>query len=193
MGETTASSDPEPAAVDEPAPATPPPAPVSSVPPAPIPAAPIAAPTPAPVAPPPPVAAPTPTPAATAPTRAPAPAAGAGDEAPIYTGNDIVDSFLHQLEADPQNDMLRISLARIGWQIGIPDLAVQQYKYMIKHNRSLDQVVDEISDLLEDSEEPKLTQRLHRTLGDAYTKQGRFREAIEAYSWTQGGPRGARS
>jgi predicted negative regulator of RcsB-dependent stress response len=64
---------------------------------------------------------------------------------------------------------------------------------MIKHNRALDQVVDEINDLLEDSDEQKLTQRLHRTLGDAYTKQGRFREAIEAYSWTQGGPRSARS
>jgi hypothetical protein len=38
-----------------------------------------------------------------------------------------------------------------------------------------------------------LMQRLHRTLGDAYTKQGRFREAIEEYSWTHGGPRGARS
>ena len=100
---------------------------------------------------------------------------------------------MHQLEADPQNDVLRISLARIGWQIGIPDLAVQQYKYMIKHNRSLDQVVDEINDLLSDSDEQKLTQRLHRTLGDAYTKQGRFREAIEEYSWTHGGPRGARS
>ena len=46
------------------------------------------------------------------------------------------------MEAEPQNDVLRISIARIGWQIGIPDLAVQQYKYMIKHNRSLDQVVD---------------------------------------------------
>jgi len=128
------------------------------------------------------------------PTRAATPAAASADkETPIFTGNDIVDGFLHQLEADPQNDVLRISLARIGWQIGIPDLAVQQYRYMIKHNRALDQVVDEINDLLEDSDEQKLTQRLHRTLGDAYTKQGRFREAIEAYSWTQGGPRSARS
>jgi hypothetical protein len=64
---------------------------------------------------------------------------------------------------------------------------------MIKHNRALDQVVDELNDLLSDSDEPKLTQRLQRTLGDAYTKQGRFREAIEAYSGTHGGPRSARS
>jgi tetratricopeptide (TPR) repeat protein/uncharacterized protein YjiS (DUF1127 family) len=132
-------------------------------------------------------------PAATPPARAAAPAGRHADsEAPVYTGNDIVDSFLRQLETEPQNDVLRISLARIGWQIGIPDLAVQQYKYLIKHNRSLDQVVDEINDLLSDSDEEKLMQRLHRTLGDAYTKQGRFREAVEEYSWTLGGPRGAR-
>jgi tetratricopeptide (TPR) repeat protein len=171
LGETTAEQAPAPV-TNEPAPATPAPAePAQAAPPA----------TPALVAPP-------------LRTRPPAPAVGSADtEAPIFTGNDIVDAFLHQLEAEPQNDLLRISLARIGWQIGIPDLAVQQYKYLIKHNRSLDQVVDEINDLLEDSDEQKLAQRLHRTLGDAYTKQGRFREAIEAYSWTQGGPRSARS
>jgi len=182
LGETPTASAPEPVA-DEPVVAEP------------IQPALIASPTPVPVTPPPPIAVPAPIPVAPTPARAPAAAAGGGDaEAPIFTGNDIVDGFLHQLEADPQNDVLRISLARIGWQIGIPDLAVQQYKYMIKHNRSLDQVVDEITDLLSDSDEQKLMQRLHRTLGDAYTKQGRFREAIEEYSWTQhGGTRGARS
>jgi hypothetical protein len=182
LGEATTSNAPEPAA-DEPALAEP--APDRARPEQPEPAQ--TAPQPAPIE------APAPILAATPPTRAAAPAAGSADnEAPIFTGNDIVDRFLHQLEAEPQNDVLRISIARIGWQIGIPDLAVQQYKYLIKHNRSLDQVVDEINDLLSDSDEQKLMQRLHRTLGDAYTKQGRFREAIEEYSWTRGGPRGAR-
>jgi hypothetical protein len=96
------------------------------------------------------------------------------------------------LEAEPQNDVLRLSVARIGGQIGMPDLAVQQYKYLIKRNRLLDQVVDELSDLISDSDDGQLLQRLHRTLGDAYSKQGRFREAVEEYSWTLGGPRGAR-
>jgi tetratricopeptide (TPR) repeat protein len=193
LGEATTTSVPEPAA-DEPVLAELEPDQASPAQPEPAQTAPIAVPTPIPVATPPPVAVPTPPPVAPPPTRAPARATGAADnEAPIFTGNDIVDEFLHQLKADPQNDVLRISLARIGWQIGIPDLAVQQYKYMIKHNRSLDQVVDEINDLLSDSDEQKLMQRLHRTLGDAYTKQGRFREAIEEYSWTHGGPRGARS
>jgi hypothetical protein len=118
--------------------------------------------------------------------------ADAGDEAPIFTGNEVLDTYLHQLEADPQNDVLRLSVARIGGQIGMPDLAVQHYKYLIKHKRLLDQVVEELSDLISDSDDGQLLQRLHRVLGDAYTKQGRFREAVEEYSWTLGGPRGTR-
>jgi hypothetical protein len=74
----------------------------------------------------------------------------------------------------------------------MPDLAVQQYKYLIKQNRLLDQVVDELNDLISDSDERQVLHRLHRVLGDAYSKQGRFREAIEEYSWTLGGPRGTR-
>jgi tetratricopeptide (TPR) repeat protein len=183
QGEATTSSAPQPAA-DEPVLAEPAPDRAGPVQPEPAQTTPIAVPTPIPAATPPPIA---------VPARAAAPAARSADtEAPIFTGNDIVDGFLHQLETDPHNDVLRISIARIGWQIGIPDLAVQQYKYLIKHNRSLDQVVDEINDLLVDSDEQKLTQRLHRTLGDVYTKQGRFSEAIEEYSWTGGGPRSTR-
>jgi hypothetical protein len=133
-----------------------------------------------------------PAPATPAPTIARPSRSDAGDEAPIYSGNEILDSYLHQLEAEPQNDVLRLSVARIGGQIGMADLAVQQYKYLIKRNRLLDQVVDELSDLISDSDDGQLLQRLHRTLGDAYSKQGRFREAVEEYSWTLGGPRGAR-
>jgi hypothetical protein len=179
LAEATAPSEPEQAA-DQPttaAPSEPEPAPAQE------------APQPQPAS----IEAPVVTPVAAPQPRATAPAAVHADaEAPIFTGNDIVDEFLRQLETDPQNDVLRISIARIGWQIGIPNLAVQQYKYLIKHNRALDQVVDEVNDLLSDSDEEKQLQRLHRLLGDAYTKQGRFREAVEEYSWTLKGPRGAR-
>jgi len=191
LGETPASSASEPADDDQVMLESDPVSPAQPEPAQLAPPAPIETPAPTPIATPSVRDVPAPPPIAT-PARAATPAAGAADkEAPIFTGNDIVDGFLHQLETDPQNDMLRISIARIGWQIGIPDLAVQQYKYLIKHNQSLDQVVDEISDLLSDSDDHKLMQRLHRTLGDVYTKQGRFREAIEEYSWTPGGPRGA--
>jgi hypothetical protein len=63
---------------------------------------------------------------------------------------------------------------------------------LIKHNRLLDDVVGELQDLIADNDDARVLQRLHRTLGDALSKQGRLREAIEEYSWTLGGPRGAR-
>ena len=94
--------------------------------------------------------------------------------------------------SDQSNDVLRISVARVSTQIGQTDLAVQQYKYLIKHSRLLDDVVSELQDLIADSDDAQVLQRLHRTLGDAYSKQGRLREAVEQYSWTLGGPRGAR-
>src|SRR6266498_485792 len=116
--------------------------------------------------------------------------------APVETnmpmGNDVLDTFLSQLETDPDNDVLRLSVARVGTQIGMTDLAVQQYKYLIKHSRLLNDVVGELQDLIADNDDVRVLQRLHRTLGDALTKQGRLREAIEEYSWTLGGPRGAR-
>jgi len=123
--------------------------------------------------------------------QAPAPPA-APSEASVPTGNDVLDMFLSQLENEPDNDVLRLSVARVGTQIGMTDLAVQQYKYLIKHSRLLNDVVGELQDLIADNDDARVLQRLHRTLGDALSKQGRLREAIEEYSWTLGGPRGTR-
>jgi hypothetical protein len=103
----------------------------------------------------------------------------------------VLDIYLQQLEAEPQNHTLRLSIARIGGQIGRPDLAVQQYKNLIKNNSLLDEVVDDIHDLIPDIDDRQILHRLHRLLGDVYSKQGRFREAVEEYSWTMGGSHGA--
>jgi tetratricopeptide (TPR) repeat protein/uncharacterized protein YjiS (DUF1127 family) len=168
---------PEPEAPATPAPTPEPVAPAATAP---------AAPAPEPAAPAPAAAPPEP------PARASAPAAPAATEDIQSTGNDVLDMFLGQLASEPENDVLRISVARVSTQIGQTDLAVQQYKYLIRHSRLLDDVVSELQDLIADSDDAQVLQRLHRTLGDAYSKQGRLREAVEQYSWTLGGPRGAR-
>jgi tetratricopeptide (TPR) repeat protein len=111
---------------------------------------------------------------------------------PVTTGNDVLDAFLRQLDADPENDVLRLSVARVVSQIGMVDLAAKQYRHLVRHNRQLDSVVGELQDLIANNDDQHLLQTLHRVLGDAYSKQGRLREAIEEYSWTLGGPRGAR-
>jgi uncharacterized protein YjiS (DUF1127 family) len=140
-----------------------------------------AAPEPAPVPPVEPVA-------ATVPPKRPAARASAADEPPkSSSGNEMLDAYMSRLNADPENHVLRRSIARAGGQLGRADFAVQQYRYLIKQNVLLDHVVDDLQDLISDADDQQILRRLHRTLGDAYTKQGRLAEAMDEYCWTPAG------
>jgi hypothetical protein len=99
----------------------------------------------------------------------------------------MLDGYVRRLEGDPQNHALRLSVARAGGQLGMSDFALQQYRYMIKQNLLLDQIEDDLQDLILDADDRQILRRLHRTLGDVYTKQGRLAEAIDEYSWTPAG------
>jgi tetratricopeptide (TPR) repeat protein len=138
---------------------------------------------------PPPSAPPPPTPAAPAatPSRRPAARPRAEPESPAASGNDLLDAYLHRLESDPQNYALRLSVARVGGQLGMAEFALQQYRYLIKQSILLDQIEDDIQDLILDADDRQILRRLHRSLGDVYTKQGRLAEAIDEYSWTPAG------
>ncbi len=102
----------------------------------------------------------------------------------IPTGDETLDEYLRQVEVDPNNHSLRLGIARLAWQTERNDLALYEYKHLIKDKIALDRVVDELQELIEESEDRQLLQRLYRLLGDAYSQQNRFREAIAAYSWT---------
>lgn len=102
----------------------------------------------------------------------------------LPTGDETLDGYVRQIATEPDNEGLHLAVARLGAKIGQADLAIHQYKYLIKNKMLLDQVVDDILELIAESGEKLLLQRLHRLLGDAYSEQNRFRDAIEAYSWT---------
>ena len=102
----------------------------------------------------------------------------------IPTGDETLDEYLRQIEIEPENHGLRLAIARLAGQTGRDDLALYEYKHLIKDKIALDQVVDELQELIEESEDRQVLQRLYRLLGDAYSQQSRFREAIAAYSWT---------
>ncbi len=102
----------------------------------------------------------------------------------IPTGDETLDEYLRQVEIEPEKHGLRLAIARLAAQTGRDDLALYEYKHLIKDKIALDQVVDELQELIEESEDRQILQRLHRLLGDAYSQQNRFREAIAAYSWT---------
>jgi len=104
--------------------------------------------------------------------------------------NDLAESvpalrgYLDQLASNPQNHTLRLSLARISGQIGQTEAAIQQYRNIIRQNVLLDLVTEDIQDLIADTDDPHTLQRLHRLLGDTYSKQGYIDRAIEEYNWT---------
>ena len=97
----------------------------------------------------------------------------------------IVD-YRSQLERNPDNHGLRLAMARMLGQLGALDAALSEYKNLIKRGELLEPITEDVQDMIENNDEPHLLQRLHRTLGDAYSKQLRWREAMEEYSWVLG-------
>jgi tetratricopeptide (TPR) repeat protein len=125
----------------------------------------------------------TPTPAAT-PALGDEPMPVALGEVELQAGNAVLDEYLKQLKINPDDYATRLAVARLASQVGRRDVALEQYKQLIKRSMLLNEVVDDLMELVSDNDETPYLQRLHRTLGDAYSKQGRFREAINEYSWT---------
>ena len=92
--------------------------------------------------------------------------------------------FYEQLEAQPENHAMRLAIARLSEQKGDIERALEQYRQLIRRGVLLDPVVEDLEEMIGGDYDPSLLRRLHRLLGDAYTKQDRIEEAMEAYSWT---------
>jgi hypothetical protein len=91
---------------------------------------------------------------------------------------------LQQLENEPENHGLRLAIARMGMQSGQVELAAHQYRHLIRQGDILDQVADDITSQIAETNDGMLLHRLHRLLGDCYSRQQRYREAMQEYSWT---------
>jgi tetratricopeptide (TPR) repeat protein len=97
-----------------------------------------------------------------------------------------LQEYLNMLEIDPDNHILRLSIARFGGQAGMSEIAMQHYRRLIKQNALLDEIVEDLTDMIAETSDTNLLRKLHRTLGDAYSRQGRFRDAMREYSWIPG-------
>ncbi len=97
-----------------------------------------------------------------------------------------LQEYVRMLDSDPGNHVLRLSIARVGGQVGMMELAMQHYRSLIKQNALLDEIVDDLSDMIAETSDVGLLRKLHRALGDAYSRQGRFRDAMREYSWIPG-------
>ncbi|MCU0494824.1 MAG: hypothetical protein MUD01_24830, partial [Chloroflexaceae bacterium] len=100
----------------------------------------------------------------------------------LPSGDATLDEYLQELKSNSTNYPLCLSVARMALQTGRTDLSVSQYKHLIKANELLPQVVDDVQDLIEQTNDTGTLNQLYRVLGDAYSRQSRFREAMAAYS-----------
>jgi hypothetical protein len=138
-----------------------------------------------PASPPPRTSAARPTPSRGAPSKARSQQPHVEHEPQFYpTGNEALDTSLQQLENEPDNHGLRLGIARMGMQSGQIELAAHQYRHLIRQGDILDQVADDITAQIAETEDGMLLHRLHRLLGDCYSRQQRYREAMQEYSWT---------
>jgi hypothetical protein len=104
----------------------------------------------------------------------------------VPSGDETLDGFLRELDAAPGNFGLSMAIGRLSAQTGRGDIMQMAYKGLIKAGYGLDEVADELEELVDALGDEATQRQLYRLLGDAYSKQGRFREAMAAYSYTFG-------
>ncbi len=129
-----------------------------------------------------PTAAPVPAPVA---ASAPAPTAAPSPQ-PAETGNAMLDEFIKQANANPTNNALRLGVARLALQAGEPEVAMQMYRSLVTSgdDQAVALLVSDLQDVIPMTSDPTTVQRLYRLLGDGYTHQKRFQEAMTAYTFT---------
>lgn len=101
------------------------------------------------------------------------------------SGNEAIDSYLRALKSDPENVVLRLSVARVAVQCSMFDTAMSQYRALVHNSALLDDVIVDLRDLLHTLEESYLRRECHRILGTAYSRQGKMAEAVAAFRMTK--------
>lgn len=100
------------------------------------------------------------------------------------SGNLAIDGYLRALQEDPENGVLRLSVARVAVQCRMHDTALTQYRYLIRNAVLLEDVVNDLRDFLSEISELSMRRECSRLLGNAYAKQNKVQEAVEAYRMT---------
>uniref|UniRef100_UPI00272E4912 RNA polymerase sigma factor region1.1 domain-containing protein n=1 Tax=Candidatus Chloroploca sp. Khr17 TaxID=2496869 RepID=UPI00272E4912 len=102
----------------------------------------------------------------------------------VPTGDTLLDDYLGQLDEEPDNHGLAMAIGHLCAQTNRPDIMTRAFKRVIRAGQGLEQIVSELETLMASVEEPAIKQPLTRLLGDAYSKQGRYTEAMQAYGAT---------
>ena len=95
-----------------------------------------------------------------------------------------MNEYLRTLQDDPENAPLRLAVARAATPSGMFETAMVQYRYLIRTTMLLDEVVVDLRDILAMESDSQKRRECSRLLGNAYARQGRVQEAVEAYRMT---------
>jgi tetratricopeptide (TPR) repeat protein len=95
-----------------------------------------------------------------------------------------MNEYLRTLQDDPENAPLRLAVARAATPSGMFETAMVQYRHLIRTTMLLDEVVVDLRDILAMESDSQKRRECSRLLGNAYARQGRVQEAVEAYRMT---------
>jgi hypothetical protein len=94
-----------------------------------------------------------------------------------------LQEYVRMLDSDPGNHVLRLSIARVGGQVGMTELAMQHYRSLIKQNALLDEIVDDLSDMIAETSDIRPAAQTSSHPRRCLLAAGRFRDAMREYSW----------
>lgn len=108
-----------------------------------------------------------------------------GNQEMSPSGNEAIDGYLRALKSDPENVVLRLSVARVAVQCSMFETAMSQYRTLVHHSALLDEVIVDLRDLLHTLDESYMRRECHRILGTAYARQGKMADAVAAFRMTK--------
>lgn len=113
------------------------------------------------------------------PPEVPAPAAPAAGMAPS------LEELRRQVEAQPADEGLRLSLARACAGQGAFDEATKLYRDLVKKGADdlQDTLIADLRTWVEREQDRARLYRLHRLLGDAYMRKGMYQQAMNEMAW----------
>lgn len=102
----------------------------------------------------------------------------------VVPDNMAMEGYLRALQDDPENAILRLSVARVAIQCRMYETALIHYRHLIRNSSLLEEITHDLRDILADVGEPQLRRDCSRLLGNAYARQSKVQEAVEAYRMT---------
>ena len=102
----------------------------------------------------------------------------------LPTGNRMLDAYLEQLDLEPDNYGLALAVGNLCARTGQSEIMALAFKRLVRAGQGVEQLVVLLEGLRSEVSEPVMRTTLLRLLGDAYSKQGRYNEAMNAYNAT---------